>query len=185
MGDTFDGLIQCLEDHFCPSKKEELFKTLLWNRFQKPDEDFPELAYNIRRMVKNAYHQSGYKTVSEMSRDHFTRALRDPIYFKEPENLDEAVCVAIKLAARENRFEQKPTMYSIKSESDSETSMNDFSFISVKFISAQFQDTDTCKANLAKYKKLSDTKELEAFVCICKDIFAYKSESVGSTRINI
>ena len=114
MGDSFDALVQCLEDRFGPSKKEELFKTLLWNKVQKPDEDFPDLAYNIRRMVKNTYPRSGYETISEMSRDHFIRALRDPnmrdmIYFKEPETLDEAVHVAIKLAARENRFEQKPS----------------------------------------------------------------------------
>ena len=44
MGDTFDGLVQCLEDRFSSSKKE-LFKTLLWNRVQKPEEDYPELAY--------------------------------------------------------------------------------------------------------------------------------------------
>ena len=72
---------------------------------QKPDKDFPELAYGIRRMVRNIYPNAPCEMLEQMARDHFIDAIRDPniqfmVQYKEPATLDQAVLTAIKVNAR-------------------------------------------------------------------------------------
>ena len=52
MRDTFDGLVRCLNHRFGTEKQEEVYKALLKNRVQEPNETFPELAHAIRPHTK-------------------------------------------------------------------------------------------------------------------------------------
>ena len=116
MRNSFDGLVQCLEDRFGPGKKEEIFRALLKNRAQKPGESLPDLAHGMRRLVRNAYPKAAFHMIESMSRNHFIDAIADRsvqrlVYALEPETLDEAVRIAIKLTARDEHLNnQKSTM---------------------------------------------------------------------------
>ena len=78
------------------------------NQIQRPDEDFPELAHSIRRMVRNTYPRASFEMIQQMSKDHFVDAINDAniqymVQFKEPTTLDEAVHTAIKLTVRDKK----------------------------------------------------------------------------------
>ena len=101
MRNSFDGLVQCLEDRFGPGKKEEIFQALL---------------NGMRHLVRNAYPKAAFHMIESMSRNHFIDAIADRsvqrlVYALEPETLDEAVRIVIKLTAHDEHLNnQKSTM---------------------------------------------------------------------------
>ena len=100
MRDTFEGLLQCLGERFGPDKHEAVFKALLKNKTQKPDENFHDLAHSIMGMVRNAYPRETFEMADELAKDHFIQAigdstLRNLVWFKEPSTLNEAVHMAL------------------------------------------------------------------------------------------
>ncbi len=106
----FNDLVESMNKRFGPTNQEGMFRVLLKSTVQKDKESFPDLAHAIRRLTKNAYPNVPYTTVESIARDHFIDAIANPevqkiVYYKEPQTLDEAVRVAIKVTAHLDKQE--------------------------------------------------------------------------------
>ena len=117
MRETYEGLVRCLNLRFGHENQKEVFKALLINRVQEPNETYQELAFGIRRLVKNAYPKASYVTVDEMAQYHFINAItnvtvREWVYLRSPKGLDEAMHMAIRFQCR---FQGREDQANVKS----------------------------------------------------------------------
>lgn len=109
---NYDELVQVLKERFGGQAQEEVFRAILSNRTQLPDESYPELAHAIRRLVKRTYPTAPFEMLDRMAREHFIDAIGRPdvrewVWFREPNSLDEAVRLSIKVEARKNHENMK------------------------------------------------------------------------------
>ena len=112
MRDTFEGLVQCLSERFGPDKHKDVFKALLQNKTQQPDENFHDLAHSIMGMVQSAYPTVTWKMADLLAKDHFIEAIgdstiRDLVLFNEPNTLNEAVRIALRIQIRKDQGNEK------------------------------------------------------------------------------
>ena len=108
MRDTFEGLVQCLSERFGPDKHKDVFKALLQNKTQQPDENFHDLAHSIMGMVQSAYPTVTCEMADLLAKDHFIEAIgdstiRDLVLFNEPNTLNEAVRIALRIQIRKDQ----------------------------------------------------------------------------------
>ena len=74
--------------------ENEVFRIQLKNRFRKRDETLPELAYEVKRLTRQAYPTAPPVLISILARDHFIDALDDldlrlGVYHTRPTSSDE------------------------------------------------------------------------------------------------
>ena len=97
-------LVASLSQRFGPENQTEMFRALLRNRVRQPNETLPDLAHEIRRLVKLAYPTGQYRILEDLSKNHFIDAIPEAdsrwhIQQSRPRSLDEAVRVAVELEA--------------------------------------------------------------------------------------
>lgn len=100
----YPSLVACLNQRFGPENQNEMFWVMLNNRTRKPKETLPELAHEIRRLVKLAHPTAEHAMLEDLSKKHFMNALPDAdmrlhIVHSKPRTLDDAVRVAVETEA--------------------------------------------------------------------------------------
>ena len=73
----YPSLIACLGHRFGPENQTDMFWVLLNNRTQRPDETLPELAHEIRKLVKLAHPSAEHLMLEDLAKKHFMNALAD------------------------------------------------------------------------------------------------------------
>ena len=100
----YGALVAILNQRFGPEHQTEMFRALLRNRTRQMNESLPDLAHEIRRLVKLAYPTGQHAILEDLAKNHFIDALSEPesrwqVQQTRPRNLDEAVRVAVELEA--------------------------------------------------------------------------------------
>ena len=90
-----------MADRFGSSKKDQLYRATLRSRTRKRDETLPELAQDIRRLVRLAY-PGGGEVLRALETDGFIsaiadRKLREVVFASAPQNMDAALDVAVRM----------------------------------------------------------------------------------------
>ena len=125
----YRSLVACLSQRFGPENQTEMFRALLRNRIRQPNETLPDLAHEIRRLVKLAYPTGQYGILEDLSKNHFIDAIPEAdsrwhIQQSRPRSLDEAVRVAVELeafqVAEKHRGTNKKTVRVVKESSHTE-----------------------------------------------------------------
>ena len=115
----YGSLIACLNQRFGPENQTEMFRAVLHNRTRQPRETLPDLAHEIRKLVRLAY-PTGERTIVEtIALEHFIDALSDPdtkwrIQQTRPRTLDQAVRIAVELEAFQAANKQKSTKKAVR-----------------------------------------------------------------------
>ena len=103
-----DGIIEpwllVWGQRFGTENQTEMFRALLRNRSRKQGETLPDLAHEIRRLVKLAYPTGQFGILEDLAKNHFIDALPDAesrwhIQQSRPNNLDDAVGWPVELEA--------------------------------------------------------------------------------------
>ncbi len=107
-------LVTSLNQRFGPQNQTQMFRALLRNRVRQPNETLPELAHEIKRLVKLAYPTGQYGILEDLAMNHFIEALPETesrwhIQQSRPQTLDEAVRVAVELEAFHMAEKQRGT----------------------------------------------------------------------------
>ena len=125
----YRSLVASLSQRFGPENQTEMFRALLRNRVRQPKETLPDLAHEIRRLVKLAYPTGQYGILEDLSKNHFIDAIPEAdsrwhIQQSRPRGLDEAVRVAVELEAfqmaEKHRGTNKKTVRVVKESSHTE-----------------------------------------------------------------
>ncbi len=100
----YPTLVARMNQRFGSENQTEMFRAILRNRTRKPGETLPDLAHEIRRLVKLAYPTGQQGIIEDLAKNHFIDALPEGEYRwniqqTRPRNLDEAVRVAVELEA--------------------------------------------------------------------------------------
>lgn len=100
----FRAIVHCLNQRFSPDNQSEMFWMLLSNRTRKPQETLPELAHEIRKLVRLAHPTAQHVMLEELAMRHFSNALssadmRLRIAGARPRTLDDAVKIAVETEA--------------------------------------------------------------------------------------
>ncbi len=126
-----DSLVAILNQRFGPDNQTEMFRALLRNRTRGPHETLPELAHEIRRLVKLAYPTGQFGILEDLAKNHFVDAIQEAdsrwhIQQSQPRNLDEAVRVAGELEAFQQAEKHRGTgKKSVRVVKAAETEKND------------------------------------------------------------
>lgn len=101
---TFDDAVFMLKHRFGETQRPAYYLTQLRARKRKEKESIPELAQWFRRMGTRAYPKEEQATRDRVLLDPFVRAfgdkqMRNYIYEKEPERLEDAVAAALRYEA--------------------------------------------------------------------------------------
>ena len=100
----YDNLVQALEERFAPPNQNELYRVQLKECKQRATETLPELGQAIRRLTNKAYPKAPSEVKETLAKEHFLDALinsemRIRIKQSRPENLHQAICLAVELEA--------------------------------------------------------------------------------------
>ena len=100
----YSALVVELQARFGHEGQSELFRTQLKDRSKRPDESFPELGQDIKRLVARAYPDAPTTLQDTLAKDHFVDALVDSdmrlyIYQNKTKSLSQAVQVATEWQA--------------------------------------------------------------------------------------
>ena len=115
----YGSLIACLNQRFGPENQTEMFRAVLHNRTRQPRETLPDLAHEIRELVRLAY-PTGERTIVEtIALEHFIDALSDPdtkwrIQQTRPQTLNQAVRIAVEIEAFQAANKQKSTKKAVR-----------------------------------------------------------------------
>ena len=108
----YEALIDCLNQRFGSGNQSEMFRALLHNRVRQPKESLPDLAHEIRKLVRLAYPTGERAIIETIALEHFIDALSDAdtkwrIQQTRPLTLDQAVRIAVELEAFQLANKQK------------------------------------------------------------------------------
>ena len=115
----YSALINIINQRFGSEHQTEMFRAILRNRVRQPRETLPQLAHEIRRLVKLAYPTREHGLLDDLTKEHFINSLPDAdtrwkIHQSRPQNLDESVRVAVELeafqVAEQHRTQNKKTV---------------------------------------------------------------------------
>ena len=100
----YHSLVACLSLRFGTENQEELFWVKLNNRVRHPNESLPDLAHNIRRLVKLALPTIPSPFSQEIAKKYFISAIRDSelrlnILRAKPATFDDAIKFAVETEA--------------------------------------------------------------------------------------
>lgn len=100
----YPSLLDKMNQRFGPQNQTEMFRALLRNRQRKPQESLPDLAHEIRKLVKLAYPTGDHGLREELAKDYFIDAIPESEYRWQiqqtrPTTLDDVVRTAVELEA--------------------------------------------------------------------------------------
>lgn len=98
----YPSLVAHLNQMFGTDDKAEMFESLLENRVRRPDESLPELAHEVRRLVKLSHPEASLAMREKLAKKYFIKAIPDQelrmnvTYNRMPATLNDAVRDAIQ-----------------------------------------------------------------------------------------
>lgn len=101
---TYLELCDALESRFAPANQTELYRAMLREKRQKPNECLPELGESIRRLAHLAYPTAPREVTEMIAKDQFVDALADfdmrlRIQQSRPKSLNDAIRFAVEIEA--------------------------------------------------------------------------------------
>ena len=116
----YESLVACLNQRFGPEHQTEMFRAILHNRTRQPEETLPDLAHEIRKLVRLAYPTGERVIIETIALEHFINALSEPdtkwrIQQTRPQTLDQAVRIAVELEAFQTANRQKSNKKDVRS----------------------------------------------------------------------
>jgi hypothetical protein len=101
---NYSALVNKVNQRFGSEHQTEVFRAILRNRVRQPRETIPQLAHEIRKLVKLAYPTREHGLLDDLTKEHFVNSLPDAdtrwkIHQSRPRNLDESVRIAVELEA--------------------------------------------------------------------------------------
>ncbi|MEW8544990.1 MAG: hypothetical protein AB2693_15805 [Candidatus Thiodiazotropha sp.] len=101
---NYDQLVSTLTNRFEPENQCEIYKAQVKQRLRRKDEPLPELAQDIKRLMRMAYPSAVLDLRDTLAKDCFIEALNDAemelfVCQKEPETMEDAVRIALKYEA--------------------------------------------------------------------------------------
>ncbi len=98
----YPSIVGHLNQRFGTEGKAEMFEALLEKRVRQPEESLPELAHEVRRLVKLAHPEASLAMREKTATKHFLKAISDPElrmnvkYNRRPKTLNDAVQDAVQ-----------------------------------------------------------------------------------------
>jgi hypothetical protein len=101
---TYRELSDALESRFAPANQTELYRAMLREKRQKPQESLPELGESIRRLAHLAYPTAPGDVTEMIANDRFVDELanfdmRLRIQQSRPKSLDDVIRFAVEIEA--------------------------------------------------------------------------------------
>lgn len=101
---TYAELCEALESRFAPANQTELYRVMLREKNQRPNESLPELGESIRRLAQLAYPTAPREVTEMIAKDQFIYALTEfdmrlRIKQSRPKSLNEAKRCAVEIEA--------------------------------------------------------------------------------------
>ena len=101
---NYDQLVSTLTNRFEPENQCEIYKAQVKQRIRRKDEPLPELAQDIKKLMRMAYPSAVLDLRDTLAKDCFIEALNDAemelfVCQKEPETMEDAVRIALKYEA--------------------------------------------------------------------------------------
>lgn len=101
---TYAELCEALESRFAPANQTELYRAMLREKRQRPNESLPELGESIRRLAHLAYPTAPREVTEMIAKDQFIDALTEfdmrlRIQQSRPKSLNEAIRCAVEIEA--------------------------------------------------------------------------------------
>ena len=108
----YDALVSALETRFGSAHQAELHRVRFKARSRRRDEDLPELAEDIERLVRLAYPQTTQTMLDLLAKDQFVDSLPDEdmrlrIRQSRPESLREALRMVVELESFQQASRQR------------------------------------------------------------------------------
>jgi hypothetical protein len=101
---SYRDLVFALQARFEPTNQSELYRTQIKNRIRKKDEALPELAQDVKRLVRLAYPEAAASLREHLSKDCFTDALNDSelewaVFQGKAQTVEDAVRIGLEYEA--------------------------------------------------------------------------------------
>ena len=102
--EDFNSLTAALTARFEPKNQSEIYRAQIKSRIRKKGESLPELAQDVKRLVRFAYPTAGVELREQLARDCFIDSLGDDnmqysVYQKGTTTVDQAVSAALQYEA--------------------------------------------------------------------------------------
>jgi hypothetical protein len=101
---NYEILLSALESRFGSGQQTELYRAQLKNKLRKHNETIPELAQDVKRLVRMAYPTAPIEIREQLARDNFLDSLNDAelewaVYRGKPKSVEESVQISIEYEA--------------------------------------------------------------------------------------
>ena len=115
----YDSLVAALRDRFEPENQTQLHRAQLKARIRQPNETLPQLAHDIRKLVRDANPLVPANIREAMAKDSFLDALNDrdlelAVFQGQPKTLQDALKVAMEMEAFHKSHGKGVTLRSCK-----------------------------------------------------------------------
>ena len=102
--EDYNCLVSALAARFEPTNQSEIFRSQVKSRVREKGESLPELAQDVKRLVRFAYPTAGVELRDQLALDCFIDSLGDAemqwsVHQNGPKSVDHAVSVALKYEA--------------------------------------------------------------------------------------
>ena len=126
----YPSLVEALKARFEPENQIQLHRAKLKSRIRRENEPLPQLAQDIRRLVRDANPGVPLEIRENMAKDSFLDALNDrdlelSVFQSQPKSLQDALRIALEIEAFHRSREKRVPLRSVKQENESSLVQND------------------------------------------------------------
>ena len=126
----YPSLVEALKARFEPDNQIQLHRAKLKSRIRKENEPLPQLAQDIRRLVRDANPGVPLDIRETMAKDSFLDALNDKelelsVFQSQPRNLQDALRIALEIEAFYRSRERKVPLRLVKHDMESSPPANE------------------------------------------------------------
>ena len=119
----YPSLVEALKARFEPENQIQLHRAKLKSRIRRENEPLPQLAQDIRRLVRDANPGVPLENRENMAKDSFLDALNDrdlelSVFQSQPNSLQDALRIALEIEAFHRSREKRVPLRSVKQESE-------------------------------------------------------------------
>ena len=115
----YDSLVAALRERFEPDNQSQLHRAQLKSRIRRENEPLPQLAHDIRRLVRDANPGVPLDIRENMAKDSFLDALNDrelelAVFQSQPKTMQDALKTAIEIEAFHRSRDRRLPLRSLK-----------------------------------------------------------------------
>lgn len=157
-------LVKVLTDRFQPEDQAEIYKAQIKGRLRKKDETLPELAQEIKRLVRLAYPGAPHEIRQQLGLDYLIEALNDSdmewaIHQGKARTISDAVRIALEFEAfQTGRRKRSTTRAAIRCQKEVEDN-------NVKDLEDRLTDLTARVASLQEKPKAKNSESRKCYYC--------------------